>query len=72
MAKYRKIPVVVEATQWFKGGDHPVVRHFSHPAVQADKKCSKCGHVMNVHGWIDTLTTRAKVCELIETYWEEE
>lgn len=23
MAKYRKVPVVVEATQWFKNGDHP-------------------------------------------------
>lgn len=23
MAKYRKKPVVVEATQWFKNGDHP-------------------------------------------------
>lgn len=21
--KYRKIPVVIEATQWFKNGDHP-------------------------------------------------
>jgi hypothetical protein len=24
--KYRKKPVVVEATQWFKMGDHPAVR----------------------------------------------
>lgn len=23
MAKYRKIPIVIEATQWFKNGDHP-------------------------------------------------
>jgi len=23
MAKYRKRPVVIEATQWFKNGDHP-------------------------------------------------
>jgi len=23
--KYRKKPVVIEATQWFKHGDHPVV-----------------------------------------------
>lgn len=23
MAQYRKIPVVIEATQWFKNGDHP-------------------------------------------------
>ena len=25
MAQYRKKPVVVEATQWFKMGDHPAV-----------------------------------------------
>jgi hypothetical protein len=25
MAKFRKKPVVIEATQWFKHGDHPVV-----------------------------------------------
>lgn len=24
--KYRKKPVVIEATQWFKMGDHPLVR----------------------------------------------
>lgn len=23
MAKFRKLPVVIEATQWFKNGDHP-------------------------------------------------
>ena len=25
--KYRKKPVVIEATQWFKDGDHPAVQH---------------------------------------------
>jgi hypothetical protein len=25
MAKYRKKPVVIEAAQWFKDGDHPAV-----------------------------------------------
>jgi hypothetical protein len=25
MAKYRKKPVVIEASQWFKHGDHPAV-----------------------------------------------
>lgn len=24
MAKYRKKPVVIDATQWFKNGDHPL------------------------------------------------
>ena len=26
--KYRKKPVVIEATQWFKMGDHPAVERF--------------------------------------------
>lgn len=26
MARFRKKPVVVEATQWFKPGDHPAVK----------------------------------------------
>ena len=26
MAKFRKKPVVIEATQWFKLGDHPEVK----------------------------------------------
>lgn len=25
VAHYRKIPVVIEASQWFKDGDHPAV-----------------------------------------------
>jgi hypothetical protein len=25
MAQYRKKPIVIEATQWFKLGDHPLV-----------------------------------------------
>lgn len=32
MPKFRKRPVVVEAVQWFKDGDHPkVTRYSSHP-----------------------------------------
>ena len=38
--KYRKKPVVIEATQWFKHGDHPMVE-FNSP----DSKT----------GWIATL-----------------
>ena len=26
MAQYRKKPVVIEATRWFKDGDHPAVQ----------------------------------------------
>lgn len=28
--KFRKKPVVIEAAQWFKNGDHPAVTLFSH------------------------------------------
>ena len=28
--KFRKKPVVIEATQWFKDGDHPAVTHSIH------------------------------------------
>ncbi len=30
MAKYRKKPVVIEATQWFKNNDHPLDQDYSH------------------------------------------
>lgn len=70
--RYRKKPVVVEATQWFKNGDHPedggsefegkVVRYFRHPNVPGDSPCNKCGHTMHEHGWIDTLEGDHIVC----------
>jgi hypothetical protein len=43
MAKYRKKPVEIEATQWFKMGDHPAVRK---PSINWDDSES---------GWVDTL-----------------
>ena len=30
--KYRKKPVVIDAVQWFKNGDHPAVREYTNPA----------------------------------------
>jgi len=86
MTMYRKKPVVVEAHQWFKNGDHPfdytekddgrqspeyrrredwegeIVRRFSHPDVSGELKCQKCGQVMHIHGWIDTLEGGHIVC----------
>lgn len=72
MGKYRKLPVEIEATQWFKNGDHPqdgdlrsegrVVRYFRHPEVRGNKPCQHCGRVMNDHGWIDTLEGGHVVC----------
>lgn len=75
--KYRKKPVVVEATQWFKNGDHPqdfsehgrggltegaVVRYFRHPNIPGNTVCSKCSKTMHEHGWIDTLEDGHNVC----------
>lgn len=45
MAKYRKKPVVIEATQWFKMGDHPAV---------VEAKNLK-GEIVANKGWIETL-----------------
>ena len=41
--KFRKKPVVIEATQWFKQGDHPKVTIMPRGKESA------------THGWIDTL-----------------
>ena len=30
MPRFRKLPVEVEAVQWFKEGDHPAVENYSH------------------------------------------
>ena len=78
MAKYRKKPVVIEATQWFKNGDHPndnskklvsgffsegeVVRRWRHPNKTGDILCRQCHIAMNMHGWVDTLESGHTVC----------
>lgn len=41
MARFRKKPGEIEATQWFKHGDHPAVR--SDPSLRRDQ------------GWVTTL-----------------
>jgi hypothetical protein len=44
--KYRKKPVVVEATQWFKLGDHPRV---------LDGPLDDCPEfIYEHHGWVQT------------------
>lgn len=77
MARYRKLPVVIEAHQWFKNGDHPddfsergrggltegkVVRYYRHPDFPGDSFCYRCGQTLHVHGWIDTLENGHRVC----------
>ena len=47
MGMYRKKPVVIEATQWFKHGDHPAVENYFPPGRSLDPSPT--------HGWIATL-----------------
>lgn len=82
MSKFRKKPIVIEATQWFTNGDHPedqcvlitgdlgyqfasegkVVRYYRRPDDDAQRHCEKCGNIMHLHGWIDTLEGGHIVC----------
>lgn len=82
MGKYRKKPVVIEATQWLKNGDHPkdgkdiftegkfkgellegkIVRYYRTPKIDGQRQCEKCGKIMHVHGWVDTLEGGHIVC----------
>jgi hypothetical protein len=70
--RYRKRPVVIDATQWFKNGDHPddgaadqegeVVRYFRRPDIPGDIRHERCGFLWHFHGWIDTLEGGHTVC----------
>jgi len=54
--KFRKRPVVIEATQWFKMGDHPKVTRLLRGDVVTND-WSESGE-----GWIDTLEGGHIVC----------
>jgi hypothetical protein len=57
--KFRKKPVVIDATQWFKHGDHPVVT----PVFGAgDRICDVCNAPSHAHGWCLTLEGQHIVC----------
>lgn len=76
--KFRKRPMVVEATQWFKNGGHPedacvlvvgvglsegkVVRYYRRPDDDGKRLCAHCKVRMHDHGWIDTLEGGHVVC----------
>ena len=70
MAKYIKKPIPIEATQWFKNGDHPedhsdgstegkVVKFY---IPEIDGQCQYCKKILHSHGWIDTLEGGHIVC----------
>jgi hypothetical protein len=76
--KYRKKPVVIDATQWFKNGDHPlddvkalvgqiasegqIVRYYRNPQQRGTETCPTCKKQWMQHGWIDTLEGLHNVC----------
>lgn len=72
--KYRKKPVVIEATRWRQNGDHPddgpahmegqVVRYFRRPEPEyaSETVHDACGYTWHRHGWIDTLEGGHTVC----------
>ena len=75
MKRFRKKPVVIEAVQWFKNGDHPfdydadppsgegkVVRYFRRPDLDGLTPCRHCSVPVQEHGWIDTLEAGHRVC----------
>lgn len=72
MTRFRKRPVVVDATQWWTNGDHPddgpadcegaVVRYYRRPDDPGDRLCEHCHRMMHYHGWIDTLEGGHVVC----------
>ncbi len=74
MSKYRKKPVVIDAHQWKRNGEHPldgdpategeVVRYFRRPEPEyaGAKLHDGCGAQWHDHGWIDTLEGGHIVC----------
>ena len=60
--RYRKKPVIIEACQWFKNGDHYAVRDFRPDQFDRQSKCSRCAFIWAHHGYVDTLEGGHRVC----------
>jgi len=55
--KFRKKPVVIEATQWFKHGDHPLVEVYPTDGEEENKGwivTLEGGHIVTPGDWIIT------------------
>ena len=54
--KFRKKPVVIEATQWFKRGDHPAVIRYRDDISESIGyvETLEGGHIVNKGDWIIT------------------
>ena len=72
MTHFKKKPDVIDATQWFRNGDHPedgpsdyegrVVRYYRRPDMDGELICFHCARLMREHGWIDTFEGGHIVC----------
>lgn len=51
MAKYRKKPVVIEATQWFKNGDHPMDFSADTDGMEGGVQRTFTGAERKARGW---------------------
>lgn len=65
--RFKKIPVEVEAYQWFTfspyvEGVKRDVDYYRHPNIDGGRRCNHCSKIMHVHGWIDTLEGGHIVC----------
>jgi hypothetical protein len=64
--KYRKKPLVIEASQWFKTGDHPDVKNYDVENLPLNPEgitfCEICNEGMYKHGCIKTLEGGHIVC----------
>ena len=58
--KFSKKPVTIEATQWFKLGDHAMVKAWKPTATLG--RCESCQRDLSEHGMIDTLEGVHIVC----------
>lgn len=59
--QYRKKPVVIEATQWFKLGDHNVITAYDQLAPD-HYRCETCNNPFYTHGKCPTLEGEHIVC----------
>lgn len=75
---FRKKPIIIQAHQWFRNGDHPndecvlrpdgqwsegkIVRFYRVPEEWGSPNCQHCGKNKIYHGWIDTLEGGHIVC----------
>jgi hypothetical protein len=62
MAKYRKLPIDIDAVQWHQAGDHAAVAPFVNDTPGST--CAICGQAYSSHGWINTLEGGRIVCPL--------